>query len=168
MTSYALPFNFMCALLSIGFIVYKFSDLKRSNKNEELSNSGSQIKRFESQITEHSIRFRQNDASDIMKLEQIVMELEEGRRKAGASLNKAAIDKVKVKLLEGDIETMKAFIAIIKKQHFIREISFYKMNFYTDQQFECLSKFMKMRNLGVTKVSFKECTMKESMIGALI
>lgn len=98
----------------------------------------------------------------------MVAEIEDGRRKAGASINKQGIDKLKVKMLEGDIQTLKSLVGIVKKQHFLREVSFYKMNFYTDQQFECISKLMKLRKLGLTKISFKECTMKESLIGSLI
>jgi hypothetical protein len=63
-------------------------------------------------------------------LEQVIEEIEESRRKQGASLNNnQTIDKLKVKLLEGDPTSFKLFLEIIKKQHFLREISFYKMRF---------------------------------------
>jgi len=66
----------------------------------------------------------------LLKLEQVVQEIEESRRKQGASLNNnQTIDKLKVKLLEGDQTSFKLFLKIIKKQHFLREISFYKMRF---------------------------------------
>lgn len=66
----------------------------------------------------------------MLKLEQVVQEIEESRRKQGASLNNnQTIDKLKVKLLEGDQTSFKLFLKIIKKQHFLREISFYKMRF---------------------------------------
>lgn len=66
----------------------------------------------------------------MLKLEQVVQEIEESRRKQGASLNNnQTIDKLKVKLLEGDQTSFKLFLEIIKKQHFLREISFYKMRF---------------------------------------
>ena len=66
----------------------------------------------------------------MLKLEEVIQEIEESRRKQGASLNNnQTIDKLKVKLLEGDQTSFKLFLKIIKKQHFLREISFYKMRF---------------------------------------
>ena len=42
------------------------------------------------------------------------------------------------------------------------------MRFQTESDFECLAKIMTMRRLGLTKVSFKECTIKEGMVGMLV
>ena len=63
---------------------------------------------------------------------------------------------------------MRALVGIIKKQHFLREVSFYKMRFTSDNEFDCLSEIMYLRRLGITKVSFKECLMTESLISHLI
>ena len=63
---------------------------------------------------------------------------------------------------------MRALVSIIKKQHFLREVSFYKMRFTSDHEFDCLSEIMYLRRLGITKVSFKECQMTESLISNLI
>ena len=63
---------------------------------------------------------------------------------------------------------LRSLVGILKKQHFLREVSFYKMRFTTDPEFECLSDIMYLRRLGLTKVSFKECQMPEAMIGKLI
>ena len=41
MINYAIPMNFVCALTSLGFILYKFHDLKKTKKTEDLSHSGS-------------------------------------------------------------------------------------------------------------------------------
>ena len=71
-------------------------------------------------------------------------------------------------MLEGDQNSFRALVGIVKKQQFLREIQFYKMRFQTEADFKCLAKVMTMRRRGVTKVSFKECTIKESMIGMLI
>ena len=84
------------------------------------------------------------------------------RKKSGATLNSQKIDKLKVKLLEGDCMGMKSLVGILKKQHFLREVSFYKMRFTTDHDFECLSDIMHLRRLGLTKVSFKECQMTDN------
>ena len=37
MINYAIPMNFLCGLTSLGFILYKFHDLKRTKKTEDLS-----------------------------------------------------------------------------------------------------------------------------------
>jgi hypothetical protein len=42
------------------------------------------------------------------------------------------------------------------------------MRFSNTAEFECLSKIMQLRRQGLTKVSFKECTMKENMLGLMI
>ena len=41
MINYSIPMNFICAFCSLGFILYKFIDLKKSKKTEDLSHSGS-------------------------------------------------------------------------------------------------------------------------------
>ncbi len=115
------------------------------------------------------IKFRQSEAEDMLKLEQVVQELEEARRQQGASLSNApAIDKLRVKLLEGDQNSFRALLAILKRQNFLREIAFYKMRFQTEADFQCLAKIMLMRKQGLAKVAFKECTIKETMIGMLV
>jgi hypothetical protein len=98
----------------------------------------------------------------------VVQEIEESRKKAGASLSSQTIDKLKVKLLQGDMLALRSLVGIVKKQHFLRELSFYKMSFTTDPEFECLSDIMYFRRLGLLKVSFKECQMAEDMISKLI
>jgi hypothetical protein len=41
MISYSIPMNFICGFASLGYILYKFRDLKQSKKTEDLSHSGS-------------------------------------------------------------------------------------------------------------------------------
>jgi hypothetical protein len=117
MTNYAIPMNIICAIACLGFFFYKFRDMKDSKTSnpEDLSNSGSEVKKFHSQVTGSSIRFRQTEPEDILKLEQVIQEIEESRRRAGASFNNKSIDKLKVKLLEGDNNTFKSFLGILKK-----------------------------------------------------
>lgn len=98
----------------------------------------------------------------------MVQELEEARKKAGASLGSQTIDKLKVKLLQGDMLALRSLVGIVKKQHFLRELSFYKMSFTADPEFECLSDLMHLRRLGLLKVSFKECQMAEDMVSKLV
>ena len=168
MINYAIPMNFVCTLTSLGFILYKFHDLKRTKRTEDLSQSGSEVKRFVSQVTSRSVRFRQHAVGDLLKLEEVVQELEEARKKAGASLGSQTIDKLKVKLLQGDLLGLRSLVGIVRKQHFLRELSFYKMSFTADPEFECLSELMHLRRLGLLKVSFKECQMPEDMVSKLL
>jgi hypothetical protein len=118
MINYAIQMNFVCTLTSLGFILYKFHNLKRTKSTEDLSQSGSEVKRFVSQVTSRSVRFSQHAIGDLLKLEEVVQELEEARKKAGASLGSQTIDKLKVKLLQGDLLRLQSLVGIVKKQHF--------------------------------------------------
>jgi hypothetical protein len=42
------------------------------------------------------------------------------------------------------------------------------MRFTSDPELELISEIMHLRRLGLTKVSFKECIMNESMISKII
>ena len=41
------------------------------------------------------------------------------------------------------------------------------MRFTTTHDYECLSEIIALRKIGLIKVSFKDCSMKEGMIGQL-
>ena len=57
MTSYAIPMNMICMVVCLSFMYYKFRamrDTKCANP-EDLSNSGSQVKKFHSRVTGQGI-----------------------------------------------------------------------------------------------------------------
>lgn len=77
------------------------------------------------------------------------------------------IDKIKIRLINGDIVAMQRLVDIVKHQNFIREISFYKMKILNQSEFEVLSELLILRKVGVHKVSFKDCSLKESLVNSL-
>lgn len=75
----------------------------------------------------------------------------------------SGIDKLKLRLKDGDLQTMGVVLNAIKHQNFLKEISFYKMSFQTQPEFEWLSQVLRVS--GLEKASFKDCKIKEGMIG---
>ncbi len=78
------------------------------------------------------------------------------------------IDKIKVRLLEGVPSSFTQLLKILRQQHFIREVSIYKMKLTNLSEFDCISEMMLLRkHHGLLKISFKDCTIAESMIPQL-
>ena len=99
----------------------------------------------------------------------MILRIESLRSKHGPSIPEQeltqGIDKVKVRLLEGVPSSYTQLLKILRQQHFIREISFYKMKLLTAHEFDCISEMMLMRkHQGLLKISFKDCTINESLL----
>ena len=75
-----------------------------------------------------------------------------------------SIDKVKLQLFDGDERALNELIKILRSQHFLREVSFYKMKFTTIKDINLISEIMQLRKYGLVKISLKDCTLKEDLI----
>jgi|LauGreDrversion4_2_1035121.scaffolds.fasta_scaffold71595_2 hypothetical protein len=167
MVNYAIPFNILCILFTTLFIILKFKDLKERKQVDNGTSSGSsgslQAKKFVSEVTPTCIKFKQTNRSDMEVLNRIVGEIE-SKKRAGETLV-ANIDKLKVKLIPEDVNSMIALLGILKQQGFLREICFYQMRFSSSFDFESLSEILatssttnlKKKANRLQKISFKEC-----------
>ncbi len=75
-----------------------------------------------------------------------------------------SIDKVKLQLFDGDERALNELIKILRSQHFLREVSFYKIKFTTIKDINLISEIMQLRKYGLVKISLKDCTLKEDLI----
>jgi hypothetical protein len=163
MVNYAIPMNVICLAITLIFIIMKFRTMEAQKQIESDSSLGSSsLKKFESQVTPYIIKFRQSSKNDLVRLEQATLEIE-----AKSSTKIQAIDKLKVKLHEGDDSAMMALIQILRQQSFLREVSFYKMRFSTEADYDHISEIMTLRDHGIIKISFKDCSIKEGMLSHL-
>jgi hypothetical protein len=174
MVNFAIPFNVLCIVFTTLFIILKFKDLKERKQvdNGSSGNSSLQAKKFVSEVTSTCIKFKQTARSDMEVLNRIVGEIE-SKRRAGETLV-ANIDKLKVKLLPEDVNSMIALLGILKQKAFLREICFYQMRFSSSFDFESLSEILATSSTTTAKkanrlqkISFKECEMKNAMIHKL-
>jgi hypothetical protein len=78
MVNYAIPFNFLCAIVTLLFILLKFNDLK-NRKTVDSSESSVDTKKFHSQVTTQTIKFLQVERGNIDKLESVIRDIESKR-----------------------------------------------------------------------------------------
>lgn len=68
-------------------------------------------------------------------------------------------------MLEGVPSSFQLLFKILMQQHFLREVSIYKMKLINLADFDIISSMMLLRrHHGLRKISFKDCTINEALV----